>query len=213
MLRREKSTRVIETGACILDLPKYSLEFVEVWPTDDERAVYCGLEYLNHDLSEGQQLTGKGKERDHFIRLLRSACTAPALLYPELKAINSLWTKIHRQTHAALPQSTSLSCVEAIQYLSQIEDEARVDTDFVTDQTMGGSHGTSIRVRAALPIGPSREEATTELAKATLKLRQLKSSRYKAVSQFLCCILCSLTCHPHTRLSHSASSCSCGIIF
>lgn len=42
------------------------------------------------------------------------------------------------------------SCDEAVRYLSQVEDLARTDSDFVTDVRMGGGGGASNRNRAAL---------------------------------------------------------------
>jgi len=178
LLRREKSTRVIKTGATILDLEQFSLEYSRVRQNDDERALYCGLEYLNHACSEGE---GIAKEKPLFLRLMQQACTSPALLLPHLTDINNLWRKIHRKAHAALPQSAVLSCGDAIKFLSQVEDLAKTDSDFVTDQTFG-NRGASNRNRALESVETRRKEAADKLSRAMAEVEKHTSMRAKAVS-------------------------------
>eukprot|EP00536_Pseudo-nitzschia_multiseries_P008035 jgi/Psemu1/287532/fgenesh1_pg.197_\ len=140
--------------------------------------------------------------RGLFLRLLRELCVSFYLLNgglgcaPQLKELNQLAKKynrkrlqqrgggsdaLHHRYGGDKNNSEYYSCDEAIRFLSQVEDVARTDDDFVTDQTVGGGGGLSRRNRALL-IQPQEqlEASAAVLHRSQAICREARSSRARA---------------------------------
>jgi hypothetical protein len=177
MLRRSKSMTIRTTQLPLLGLKPLTLTFEPVPQDASERALYCFTEFLMHatlkkdgkEENEGQSKTTKHELRNKtaFLRLLRELCVSPFLLNgglgctSQLVNFNKLNKDYNRLQHqdssepeVILPpghrivESKVYSCAEAIRFLSQVEDIARTDADFVTDVRVGGGGGVSRRDRA-----------------------------------------------------------------
>lgn len=138
------------------------------------------------------------KTKTSFLTLLRNLCVSPFLLNGGLgcastlanfnslnKDFNQLQTSIaawgqHTQPEQEPNKTNLLSCVEAIRFLSQIEDKARTDADFVTDVRVGGGEGVSRRDRAMQNPEELLEQAKARYAKEKQTLAVARSKRAKA---------------------------------
>jgi len=125
-----------------------------------------------------------------FLRLLRELCVSPYLINggvrcsSQLTVLNRLmkeYNRIELETKSSLDGNRMYSCDEAIQFLSQVEDMARTDSDFVTDTRLGGGGGISRRNRALLTNPQERiDSAKEQLATSTEICREARSTRAKA---------------------------------
>lgn len=197
MLRRTKSMSIIESGLPLLGLKKLTLVFEPVPQDPAERAMYCFLESIMHSVMEMADSTKMKQNKLIFLRLLRELCVSSYLLNgglgcaTQLGVLNRLMTEYNRlqltkqdgslPTPAEQANDRYYSCDEAIQFLSQVEDTLRTDTDFVTDTRVGGGGGISRRNRALL-INPQEEidKANTRIAASSEIYKNSQSSRAKA---------------------------------
>lgn len=133
------------------------------------------------------------KNKTSFLRLLRELCVSPVLLNggfgckSQLGTLNRWMQDLNRLQHANYEQkeqpdnyNKDFSCDEAIRFLSQVIDIARVDSDFVTDQTMAGSAGVSRRDRAMEPTDVLYERAKETQARAANQCKTASTKRSRA---------------------------------
>ena len=150
-----------------------------------------------HSVMEMADSTKTKQNKLIFLRLLRELCVSSYLLNgglgcaTQLGVLNRLMKEYNRLQLAkqddSLPSTGEesndryYSCDGAIQFLSQVEDMARTDSDFVTDTRLGGGGGISRRNRALL-INPQEEidKASAKIAKSTEIYQTARSSRAKA---------------------------------
>ena len=191
MLRRSKSMKVRATNHPLLGLKPLNLTFEPVPQDPSERALYCFMEYLVHATMRSED--GSRDETKHrmFLRLLRELCVSPALLNggldcsSQLATLNALMVDQNRRDYnlsADQEETTStskedMSCDGAIRFLSQVQDKARVEADFVTTQTVGGGGGISRRNRATESIEDQMCRTKEALAKVSRDLQAAKSRR------------------------------------
>ena len=206
MLRRTKSMNILESGLPLLGLKNLTLVFEPVPQDPPERAMYCFLESVMHStLMQSDEAKNEKKYIDAarktkknrliFLRLLRELCVSLYLINggvgcsSQLSTLNRLMKEYNRNQLKTNPSSHSspghgndrfYSCDEAIQFLSQVEDMARTDSDFVTDTRLGGGGGISRRNRALL-INPQErvDSAREQIVKSTDICRAAQSSRAK----------------------------------
>ena len=112
------------------------------------------------DADEGPEVLTKKEIRTKraFLRILNELCVSPFLLNGGLGCLSQLgqfnnlnkdYNRLHgHNSQAAHTHQGDYSCDAAIRYLSQVEDSARTDDDFVTDVRFGGGDGISRRDRA-----------------------------------------------------------------
>jgi hypothetical protein len=151
MLRRSKSMTLCGTDMPLLALKPMSVEFVLVPQTDSERALYCFIEFIVHATLSGQ---GRGEKSKHLLRLERDACFSPVLLNggmgvrSQIQKINQLMVRHNRRHHGETAVAgrfndsrTILSPMDAIRYLSQVNDPLATQTDMVSDNMVSGGGG------------------------------------------------------------------------
>ena len=133
-----------------------------------------------------------------FLRLLRELCVSPFLINggvgcsSQLSTLNRLMKEYNRRRldMVGVRQDNSgdntnnnaaYSCDEAIQFLSQVEDVARTDSEFVTNLRVGGGGGISRRNRATL-IDPQEklQKSKEQIAKSTSICNVTRSNRARA---------------------------------
>jgi superfamily II DNA or RNA helicase len=192
MLRRSKSMTIRTSNLPLLGLKPLNLIFEPVPQDRSERALYCFMEYLVHaTISQGGE-ADKTKNKT-FLRFLRELCVSPALLNgglscsSQLPILNRLMIDHnHREYSGTAPEiaantlEESMSCDEAIRFLSQVQDVARVDEDFATSLTVGGGGGISRRNRATDSIEQQHKEAQSKVLRATQHCEAARSKRAKA---------------------------------
>lgn len=191
MLRRSKTMTIRETGHPLLGLKPLTIVYEPVSQDPSERAVYCFLEYLVHALLDDDQEDAT-KHRS-LLRLLREAGISPVLLNggfgcsSQLGIINRMMVELNRKELTDMQVAPSkksndraLSCGEAIRFLSQVIEGARVDSDFVSDLTIGGGGGVTRRDRAVDSAELQLAEAKETLARAEREINTHRSKRAKA---------------------------------
>lgn len=159
-----------------------------------------------NDNANGNANSGKAKQilrknqqnKLIFLRLLRELCVSPFLINggvgcsSQLSTLNRLMKEYNRRRldMVGAGQGNSgdnnnntgaYSCDEAIQFLSQVEDVARTDSEFVTDLRVGGGGGISRRNRATL-IDPLEklQKSKEQIAKSTMICNTTRSNRARA---------------------------------
>jgi hypothetical protein len=198
MLRRSKSMTIRSSNLPLLGLTPMNIVFEPVPQDRSERALYCFLEFLVHETISHE---GKGDETKNktFLRLLRELCVSPALLNgglscsSQLQTLNRLMIDHNRREYGegAIQQTDIddddnggqdeyMSCDEAIRFLSQVQDAARVDEDFATSLTLGGGGGISRRNRATESVDQLFKEAQERAARAARECEMARSKRAKA---------------------------------
>ena len=120
-----------------------------------------------------------------FLRMLRDLCVTPSLVNggigcnSQLDTLNRWMKEYNRQLNEnrwlnepsspsaveTISRNPVYSCDEAIRFLSQVEDVARTESDYVTDLRLGGGAGISRRDRAFL----ESPKEVCERAKARVK--------------------------------------------
>ena len=162
---------------------------------------------LGDDVNANQQVIRKNQQnRIIFLRLLRELCVSPFLVNggfgcsSQLVTFNRLMKAYNR---SRLPSESSqnnrnknkkgkknnnyYSCDEAIQFLSQVEDVARTEKEYVTDLRVGGGGGVSRRNRAALtdidPLERIRNAKST-ITKSIQTVNTMKCNRSKVLWQW-----------------------------
>lgn len=162
---------------------------------------------LDTNKSTERRLHEQQRNKATFLRLLRELCVSPTLLNgglgcsSQLEIVNRWMKEYNRRLHleqmgtlndrtdqqqhrsghhVPQPQQQSriLSCDEAVRFLSQVEDLARTDSEFVTDIRVGGGGGISNRNRALASVEERYEQESKELEKK--KAVCLASSRMRA---------------------------------
>jgi len=164
----------------------------------------------NNNNNTKQQILKNQQNKLIFLRLLRELCVSPVLINgglgcsSQLATLNRLLKEYNRRrlntTVGGTGQDTTnttgggtgtgqnnntfpktYSCDEAVQFLSQVEDVARTDSQFVTNMVMGGGGGVSRRNRATL-IDPQEriQQAKNQISKSTTVCNITRSSRAKA---------------------------------
>lgn len=120
------------------------------------------------------------RNRVAFLKMLRELCTSPTLLNGGLGVPSQLdtfnrWMRDHNRQDQQLQNLTNqandqgqrnLSCDEAVVFLSQVEDKARTDDDFVTDVRFRGGAGVSNRNRAIDNLEARQKRYMEELTRA-----------------------------------------------
>lgn len=189
MLRRTKTMSICATGLPLLGLKAMTVVYEPVAQDESERAVYCFLEHLVHESIHG---TAHDEiKRRSLLRLLRETCVSPLLLWggfglrPQLNIINGLMIERNRASAASVVQKQGdarpMTCDEAIRYLSQVMNNAKVREDFVTDQSFGTGGGISRRDRAVTSPEDQLGELERQLESVTQTLKVNVKQRAKAV--------------------------------
>jgi superfamily II DNA or RNA helicase len=204
MLRRSKSMTIRSSNLPLLGLKPMNIVFEPVPQDRSERALYCFLEFLVHETITHE---GKGDETKNktFLRLLRELCVSPALLNgglscsSQLQTLNRLMIDHNRRKYGEGREQQSddesggqqtddndrqeeyyMSCDEAIRFLSQVQDAARVDAAFETSLNLGGGGGISRRNRATESVEQQCKEAQERAARAAHECEAARSKRAKA---------------------------------
>ncbi|GKZ00609.1 hypothetical protein MPSEU_001013100 [Mayamaea pseudoterrestris] len=193
MLRRSKTMTMIESGLPLLGLPPLSVIYEPIPQDPSERAVYCYLESIVHASLGNDENCATNLHRS-LLRLLREACMTCVMLSgglgcpSQLAFINRLVVELIRKnlasqhTSAITPSSinTAISCDDAIRYLSQVADTARVGSGFVTEMTLGTGGGASRRDRAVDSVELQLEESQKTLVEADRSLVLHRAKRARA---------------------------------
>jgi SNF2 family DNA or RNA helicase len=186
LLRRSKNMTHIESGQPILFLKTLEVYFEPVEQPICERQLYYYLEHLvRATLDKVGDIDVTNKRS--LLRLLRDACVSPFLLtgglgcLHQLKKLNDLIVNLYGKKYASLPPSTELSCDEALEYLSQIDDIARVDEQFQTSQSFGAGGGTASRNRALETPQERHDNAKKEAVQAGRQIKDMRSKRARGV--------------------------------
>ncbi|CAJ1942990.1 unnamed protein product [Cylindrotheca closterium] len=144
------------------------------------------------------------KKKKNFLRFLFETCLSPTMLNGGLGCPSQLdtlnrWMKeynkllhenkapqpsrndptLGRGSHRS-PSRVILSCNEAITFLSQVEDLARTDAEFVTDARVGGDGGVSNRQRAFDTLEVRYERESAELKSTKKQCEKAIRTRAKA---------------------------------
>jgi hypothetical protein len=177
----------------LLGLKPLTLVFEPVPQDRSERALYCFLEFLVHETITHEEKSDETKNKT-FLRLLRELCVSPALLNgglgcsSQLQTLNRLMIDHNRREYGeGMRQQTDddgpdeyMSCDEAIRFLTQVQDAARVDEEFETSLTLGGGGGISRRNRATDSVEQQYLEAQDKDVRAAQECEMARSKRAKA---------------------------------
>jgi hypothetical protein len=152
-------------------------------------------EELEADKNTLRRLQEQQRNKTTFLRVLRELCVSPTLLNgglgcaSQLDTVNRWMKDYNRRLHQEQTQTLTsrsdrqqsrigqraspsqqslhiLSCDEAVRFLSQVEDLARTDADYVTDIRVGGGGGISNRNRALESLEERYEQESKELEQA-----------------------------------------------
>lgn len=206
MLRRSKSMVITKTQMPLLGLKEFTVTYEPIPQDTSERALYCFVEFLMHSIvstdQKEEQTTKedvklKGKKMS-FLRLLRELCLSVTLLNgglgcaSQLSFLNRCMKEYNRTLQANIRRTSQegedshlgeyvYSCDEAVRYLSQIEDFARTDSNFVTDVRVGGGGGIAFRNRALVSVEDRYEQEVSKLYRAKLLTETWRRKRAKAL--------------------------------
>jgi len=144
------------------------------------------------------------KSRQLCLRLLRETCITPLLLNggigvsSQLGLINQLMIARNRREHQHYyttneeggcidrrsrkkrAKTNVMSCERALRFLTQHQEDARTDEDFISDEVVGGGRGVTNRDRATESVEERVESAKKVLAGAERVLAKAKARRAKA---------------------------------
>jgi hypothetical protein len=190
MLRRSKAMSILETGQPLLGLKPLQIIYEPIAQDQSERAVYCFLESIVHSMmhDDGEN----SSHRRGMLRLLRDSCVSCFLIRgvlgssSQLRMIDRMMIALNRKKELTRTPSSSnkasnaISCEEAIRYLGQVMENARVATGFVTTLSLGTGGGVSHRVRAIDSPDAQFKEAEKELLKLDRILSVHRPKRAKA---------------------------------
>lgn len=187
LLRRSKSMTICDSGLPILGLKPLTIIYEPVPQDPSERAFYCYLEYLVHATIKNDDTHDQTKNKA-LLRLLREMCVSGVMLNggfgvsSQLATLNRLVIGLNRKEQASLPCNSRLSCDEAIRYLSQVLDRARVEEGFETTLNLGGGGGVTRRDRAYDSALDQYKESRTKLLQACREIEVWRCKRARAVS-------------------------------
>jgi hypothetical protein len=197
MLRRSKNMTIAENGHPLLGLKPLTVEYVPIPQDPSERALYCFMESLIarelKTLKDGETKAA-GSKRKLCLRLLRELCMTPVLLNggagvpSQLNTLNRLMIDENRREMyergvdgSEERPSNTMSCDEAIRFLSQAQESAHVQSDFVTTVAMGVGGGISQRSRAVTSIEDTIRETKQSTANAVAALCTAKTKRARSL--------------------------------
>ena len=137
------------------------------------------------------------KSRVQCLRLLRELCISPMLLNgglgatSQLRVIDQLMIRNNQREHMHAQfgkdspgrnrkETRVMSCDQALRFLTQHQQKARTDSEFVSDVTFGGGRGVSNRDRAEEPPEKRYSDAKADVESAEKGLKALTKKRAKA---------------------------------
>jgi len=206
VLRRSKDMTIARTGQSIMEQKKLTVEFVPVSQEPSERALYCWMEHIvSEELKQKFDGANDLKSRDLCLRVLRELCFTPCLLNggmgvsSQLKTLNTLMVRANRRAHSGDLYNSSqtnasnddrprkrretiriMSCDEALRFLTQVQAEANVGDDFVSDVNFGRGGGATNRAHAMDSVEDQIQEAQSNVDAATNDLSDARRKRAKA---------------------------------
>ena len=199
ILRRGKSMTIRNTGSPIMEQRKLTIEAVPVAQSSSERALYCWFESLvskELNRSEDSETKSSIKSRTHCLRMLGSICFSAVMIngglgvHSKLKELNEMLRKrlqnelddkrtALKQQKKADSQCT-LSCDEALRFLSQYQKSANVGEAFVSEQQFRGGGGATSRARATQSVQEQCQLAQEMIDDSTKKASEARRKRAKA---------------------------------
>lgn len=206
MLRRSKDMTIARTGRSIMEQKKLTVEFVPVSQEPSERALYCWMEHIvSEELKQNSEGIADLKYRDLCLRMLRELCFTPCLVNggmgvsSQLKTLNTLMVRANRRAHSGSLYNESrmnadnddrprkrreiiriMRCDEALRFLTQVQAEANVGDDFVSDVNFGRGGGATNRAHAMDSVEDQIQEAQSNVDTATKDLSDARRKRAKA---------------------------------
>ncbi|KAL7547448.1 hypothetical protein ACHAWF_010744 [Thalassiosira exigua] len=202
ILRRAKDMTIRGTGAPIMDRKKLTVECVPVAQEASERALYCFVEYIvSRELKQKEGASARDlKSRALCLRMLRQMCFSAVLMNggvgvpSQLRTLNTLMIKINRDIVSENNRRFNspggrrkrhearrvMGCDEALRFLSQVQREANVREDFVTDVVVGQGQAAASRDHATDSAEAQIKAATEELASATKAQAEAQRKRAKS---------------------------------
>ena len=209
-LRRSKDMTIAGTGTHLLDLKPMTVEFMPVQQSHSERALYCWLEHVVALALEVQKKKKTDLQHETksaaisrllCLKLLREVCITPMLLNggvgmpSQMGRLNRLMIEHNRREqqgpasfqdrseggfHKKQTTSQVMSCEQALRFLTQHQEAAKTDIDFVTDARVGGGRGVTQREYATESAETRIENARTSLFEAERVLKKDTLRRAKA---------------------------------
>ena len=193
ILRRSKDMTICETGLPIMNQKKLTVELVPVPQTDSERALYCWFEYLVSQEISPKDGESNLKSRDLCLRLLREICFSAVLINgglgaaSQMRNLNLMYRRLLGRVESNDDQKRKkagvikfLSPPKALAYLSQVERNANVGEEFVSEQQFGGGQGCSSRTYAIDSIDVQIENAQKSINDADRKATNARRKRAQA---------------------------------
>lgn len=193
ILRRSKDMTICETGLPIMNQKKLTVELVPVPQTDSERALYCWFEYLVSQEISRKDGQSNLKSRDLCLRLLREICFSAVLINgglgaaSQMRNLNLMYRRLLGRVESNDDQKRKkagvikfLSPPKALAYLSQVERNANVGEEFVSEQQFGGGQGCSSRTYAIDSIDVQIENAQKSINDADRKATNARRKRAQA---------------------------------